>query len=226
MTTLPSTSPVESRPNWLRNSNFSRMSWTLGENPVQVGVEVVAQLLLRYAGGEVFKAEWGGIVEGLASRVLEDRGLVLDACVVGPFLLVQDLLLGGLQHGVQAPEDGHGENHVPVLAPYVRVPEEVVGDSPDEVGNGAELRVLHSSVPYCRMFAGGYIRSPGKNRVLLSGLSNGCLLSFRASSSPRLFISGLGGDHASLAVALRPASLRLRDCLWASAQVLTAGLVL
>ena len=33
----------------------------VGREPVQVGVEVVAQLLLRCAGGEVFKAEWGGL---------------------------------------------------------------------------------------------------------------------------------------------------------------------
>ena len=77
----------------------------------------------------------GGVVEGLASRVLEDRGLVIYACIVGPFLLVQHLLLGGFQHGVQAPEDGHGEYHVPVLAPDVEVSEQVVCDSPDEVGD-------------------------------------------------------------------------------------------
>ena len=68
--------------------------------------------------------------------------MVLDARVVGPFLLVKDLLLGGLQHGVEAPEDGHGEDDVAVLAPHVDVAEQVIGYSPDEVGYLAELGVL------------------------------------------------------------------------------------
>ena len=55
------------------------------------------------------------------------------ACIVGPFLLVQHLLLGGFQYGVQAPEDGHGEDDVPVLAPHVYIVGVVVGDSPDEI---------------------------------------------------------------------------------------------
>ena len=69
----------------------------------------------------------------------EDSGLFGDACIIGPLLLVEDLLLGGLQDGVEAPEDGHRDDDVAVLAPDVEVAEEVVGDSPDEVGYLAEL---------------------------------------------------------------------------------------
>ena len=114
----------------------------VGREAVQVGVEVVPELLLSCPGGEVLELEGGGIVEGLASSLFDDCGLVLDSDVVQPLLLLKDFSLGGLQHGVQTPEDGHGEDDVAVLASHVEVAEVVVGDSPDEVGYLAELVIL------------------------------------------------------------------------------------
>ena len=69
-------------------------------------------------------------------------------CFVQPLLLFQDLLLGGFEHGVEPAYDGHGEDDVPVLAPHVEVSEVVVGDVPDEVGDGGELAVLQFHIPF------------------------------------------------------------------------------
>ena len=102
---------------------------------------------LGRSGREVPEAELGGVVEGLSGGLFEDAGLVVDASFIKPRLLVQDLLLGGFQDGVEAPEDGHGEYDVTVLAPDVDVAEVVVGDSPDEVGYLAELGVLQGFSP-------------------------------------------------------------------------------
>ena len=106
----------------------------VGGEAVQVGVEVVPELGLGRPGCEVPEAERGGVEEGLSGGMFEDTGLVLDAGFVEPLLFVQDFLLVGFQHGVEAPEDGHGEDDVAVFAPDVDVAEVVVSDSPDEVG--------------------------------------------------------------------------------------------
>lgn len=51
---------------------------------------------------------------------------------------------GGLKHGIQASENRYGKDHVPVLARDIEITEEVVCDSPDEVGNLAQLGILHA----------------------------------------------------------------------------------
>ena len=45
--------------------------------------------------------------------------------------LVEDLLLGGLEHAVEAPQHGEGEDDAPVLGLLVVAPQQV-GDRPDE----------------------------------------------------------------------------------------------
>ena len=122
----------------------------------------------------------------------------------------------GFQHGVEAPENRHGEYHVPVLTPDVEVAEKVVGDSPDEVGNGAQLGILHLWFPLPDVLpAGTYVpqarigcpcRACQTEATFVQG--------FRCSSAAHI---GLGGSHDSLAAVLRLASLRLRDCRWLSA---------
>ena len=108
----------------------------------------------------------------------EDCGLFICAYAgfIEPLLLIEDFLLGGLQHGVEAPEDGHGENHVPVLATHVDVAEQVICDSPNEVGYLAKLGVLQRLFSWL-IFATG--RSP-------AGYAMECLFNDRG-------LSGLGG---------------------------------
>ena len=49
-----------------------------------------------------------------------------------------------LQQGVEAAEDRHGQDDIAVLAPDIEIPEHIVGDTPDEVGDPVELRRVHS----------------------------------------------------------------------------------
>ena len=69
----------------------------------------------------------------------------LYARVVEGRLHVEDGLLSVLQHGIQAAQDGHGEDDVSVLAPDVEVAQDVVGDAPDVVGDPIESALFHSS---------------------------------------------------------------------------------
>ena len=72
----------------------------VGREPIQVGVEVVSELLLGGGVPEVPQCERRGIEELLPGRLLEGSGLVGDPSFVQPLLFVYDLLLGGFEHGV------------------------------------------------------------------------------------------------------------------------------
>ena len=48
---------------------------------------------------------------------------------------VQDGLLGRLEDGVESTQNGHRQDHVAVLATDVEIPEDIVGDAPDEVSD-------------------------------------------------------------------------------------------
>ena len=120
--------------------------------PVQVGVEVVSELLLRGGVPEVPQCERGGVEELLPGRLLKGTCLIGDSCFVKPLLFFKDLLLSGFEHGVEPADDGHGKYHVPVLATDVEVPEYGVGSVPNEVGDGGELTVLHECLPWARVW--------------------------------------------------------------------------
>jgi len=77
--------------------------------------------------------------------------LVDDARLVERRLHVEHGPLGRLEHDVETAQDGHGENHVAVLAADVEVAEHVVRDAPEEVGDPVELRWFHGySGELCR----------------------------------------------------------------------------
>ena len=63
---------------------------------------------------------------------------------------IADVLLGALEHCVEAAKHDHRQDDVAVLATDVQVPEHVVGDAPDEVGDPAELGALHFRPPVGR----------------------------------------------------------------------------
>src|SRR5664280_2880953 len=101
---------------------------------IQVLNEVIAQLLLTVAGAEVAKSERRGVVEGLAGGLAQGGVLVCDVGTIEGRLHVEDRILGRLQHGVEAPQNRHGEDDVAVLAAHVQVAEHIVCDSPDKIG--------------------------------------------------------------------------------------------
>ena len=110
-----------------------------GGEAVEVVLEVGLQLLAAGAGAEVVEGELRGVVEGLASRLAERFLLLDDSLLVEPGLHVQDGLLGGFEDRVEAPQDGHGEDDVAVLAADVDVAEDIVRDAPDVVGDPVEV---------------------------------------------------------------------------------------
>ncbi len=111
------------------------MSWTLGEN----GLE----LLLAGAGLQIAQGELRGVVERLAGRLTKGLVLMDDLGRVEGGLHVEHGLFGRLQHRVQAPQHGHRQDDVPILAADVKVPQDIVGDAPDEVRDPVQLALFH-----------------------------------------------------------------------------------
>ncbi len=114
---------------------------------VQVGFEVRPELLRPGPGAQVAQRERRGIVESLPGLPPERGFPADDTGLVEPPLPRQHLLLGRLQHGVQAADDGHRQDEVAVLAAHVHVAQYVVGDAPDEVGDPVELRSVQKNEP-------------------------------------------------------------------------------
>jgi hypothetical protein len=110
---------------------------------VEVVLEVRQQLLLAGAGFEVTQGEAGGVVEGLPGGLAQCRSLFGDASLVEHLLGVEHGRLGGLQHGVHAPDDAHRQDHVRVLAAPEQVTQDIVGDAPDERDDLAMCRLIH-----------------------------------------------------------------------------------
>ena len=110
----------------------------VGRKAVQIGFKIRLKLLACRTSGQIAQAEGRCVAEGLPCGVAQCAPLVGDPCAVQHFLHVQDLLLGVLQHGVQAADDRHGQNDIAVLAAHIHIPKAIIGDAPDEVGNCIE----------------------------------------------------------------------------------------
>ena len=59
----------------------------------------------------------------MAGLLLKHAVLFGDAVVVEELFLFEDLLLGGFEDGVEAAEDGHGQDDVAVFAADVEISE-------------------------------------------------------------------------------------------------------
>ena len=118
----------------------------VGREAVQVRLEVGPELLHLGAGLEAAERVGGRVEERLAGRLPQRGVLVRDTGRVEHVLHAEDGGLGGFQHGVQAADDHHGEDDVAVLAAHIDVPEDVIGDAPDEVRDPAELLRCDQSV--------------------------------------------------------------------------------
>ena len=131
----------------------------IGREPVEVGFEVGAQLLLLPDGAKVTQSERGCVVEGLPRSLPQRPVLVGDARLVQLRLHALHRLLGRFQHRVQAAHDGHGQNDIAVLAAHIVVAQHVVGNAPDKIADvetAHALAFLCSSRPLAS--AAGWIR--------------------------------------------------------------------
>ena len=106
---------------------------------VQVGLEIGFELLPAGLGPQAVKGEFGGVVEGLFRRLSEWGVLAADAVFVQKGFRVQHLLFGGFQHRIKAAQHRHGQDHVPVLAANIDIPQHVVRNAPDCAGNPVEI---------------------------------------------------------------------------------------
>ena len=114
---------------------------------VEVRFEVGPQLLAARASSQVAQGELRRVVERLSRCCSQCFVLVDDARRVERSLHVQHRLLGVLQDGIEAPQHGHGEDDVAVLAAYVQVPQYVVADVPDVPCDPVDVPVRCSHVP-------------------------------------------------------------------------------
>ena len=104
----------------------------VGREAVEVVLEIGEQLLLAAARFQVAQRELRRVVEGLPRRIAERGALLGDARLVEHLLGLEHRLLGRLQHGIHAPDDAHGQDHIRVLAALEQVAQNIVGDAPDE----------------------------------------------------------------------------------------------
>src|SRR5439155_5836509 len=107
----------------------------VGGEPIQISLEVSPELPLSGAGFQVSQCEARRVVEGL-TRCLPQRGfLVYDARLVQRGLQLENRVLSRLQDCIQATENCHRQDYVPILAPDIEVAKNVVSDAPNEVRN-------------------------------------------------------------------------------------------
>ena len=122
----------------------------VGREPVQVGREIGGELLPVGACAQVPQGESGGVVERLPRRLAQSRILLDHSGAVERGLHVEDRLLAGLQHRVEAAQHGHRQDHVPVLAAHVEVAQHIIGDAPDVVRDPVKVAVARCHFGVCR----------------------------------------------------------------------------
>ena len=113
--------------------------------PVQIGLEICLELLLARAGLEVAQRELRRVVKRLAGRLPQRLVLVRDLRLVERHLHVEHGLFRRLEDGVEAAQNGHRQDDIAVLAADVQIPEDVIGDAPDKVGDPVQLTLFHAS---------------------------------------------------------------------------------
>ena len=115
---------------------------------VEISLEIRFELLRFGARPQVFQAELRTVAECFARDLAQRRRLIGDPCRIELFLHLKDRGLGLLQHRVEAAYDRHRQNHVTIFAAHIDIPQAVVGDVPDEIGDGAELQMIHYSAAF------------------------------------------------------------------------------
>ncbi len=93
---------------------------------------------------EPLQGELRGVVEGLAGFLFQDAvALVHQVHLDEPGVSGEDLVLGGFEEGVEAADDGHGEDDVAVFGAVEGSPEDIVGDVPDKADHPGVLLGVH-----------------------------------------------------------------------------------
>ena len=105
---VPRASAFDRRGIWFRNSNFSKMSWTFGENPFEIRFEIRFELLLTGPRFEVPQGEVGGVVECLSGSLSQSLILMVDLGGVELCLQLQNGRLARFQDGIEPPKHSHG----------------------------------------------------------------------------------------------------------------------
>ncbi len=119
----------------------------VGREAVEIGFEVGAQLVGLGPGAQVAQGEWRGVVEGLTGGGAQGGLRIGDARVVHLLLHALHGRFRRLQHGVEAADNGHGQDDVAVLAADVDVAQNVIGNAPDKVSDPVELGRIHPFAP-------------------------------------------------------------------------------
>ncbi len=123
----------------------------VGGEAVEVVLEIGEQLLLAAARGEVAQGELRSVVERLASGRTQGRILGGDLFGIEHALGAEHRLFGGLEHGIEAPENAHGQDDVLVFASLEEVAQDVVGDAPDEGNYFVVSRLVQTESPFSSM---------------------------------------------------------------------------
>ncbi|MDB6040332.1 MAG: hypothetical protein JWM99_4173, partial [Verrucomicrobiales bacterium] len=110
---------------------------------VEVGHEIVLKGLLRLARLEIAQEEGGGVVKSFTRGGAKGVVLIRDLFAVERSLHIEHGLFRGLQHGIEAAQDGHRQNDIAVFAAHKDVAKGIVGDAPDEAGDPVELGLVH-----------------------------------------------------------------------------------
>ena len=122
----------------------------LGDDLLHVvgkAVEVVAEIGLELLGlvEQPPERELRRVVKRLLRRLGECRSLVGNLGFVEFLLHRENGIVRRFQKTVEPSNDGHRQNDVPILATDIHVPQDIVGDAPDEVDDAVVLRVIHAS---------------------------------------------------------------------------------
>jgi hypothetical protein len=77
---------------------------------------------------------------------------VCDPRLIECRLHLDDRGLFRLQYRVEPAQNGHRQDHIPVLAADVEIAQHIVGDAPDKIRDPAEVTVAHAVLlPPCAM---------------------------------------------------------------------------
>ena len=107
----------------------------------EIAVEIgrVAQQPSQRVGRPVVEGETGGFGQNRGAVVLPAEAML--AC---PGVLIDHLLLGRLQQRIEPPDHCHRQDDIAIFPSDVDIPQNVVGDPPNEADNLPVLTLIHS----------------------------------------------------------------------------------
>ena len=79
------------------------------------------------------------------------RVLVVDFGFGKLFLQIHHSVLRVLQENIQATDNRHGQNHIPIFSPHIHIPEAIIGNAPYKAYDGVMYLIVHidAAPPYC-----------------------------------------------------------------------------